>query len=63
MLNDQKQSSLSPPIQEKTKRRWKQDSELLFKKRGKRMTDTFEEDSYEEETDFLKCEVKSSLKV
>ena len=62
MLNDQKQSSLSP-IQEKTKRRWKQDSELLFKKRGKRMTDTFEEDSYEEETDFLKCEVKSSLKV
>lgn len=47
--------------EEKIKGRWKQRSENLYK-RDKRMTDTFEEDSYEKEPVILESKVKAALK-
>lgn len=59
MLNDQKGSSLFN--REKTKERWKQNPEKLYR-RDKKMTDTFE-DYQEEEDEILEREVKAVLKV
>lgn len=60
MLNDQKGIMLSD--QEKIKERWKQYTENLYR-REKRMADTFEEDSYKEETVILENKMKAALKV
>ena len=60
MLNDQQRNTLSD--QEKIKGKWKQYTENLYR-RDKRMTDTFEEDSYEEEPVILESEVQAPLKV
>lgn len=57
MVNDQQGHILSD--QETTKGRWKECIENLHKK----MTDTFEGDSYEEELVILESEVKAALKV
>lgn len=59
MLTDQ-ESTISD--QEKIQGRRKQYSENLYG-RGKRMTDTFEADSYEEEPVILEREVKTALRV
>lgn len=60
MLNDQQGSTLSD--QEKIKGRWKRYCENLYR-RDKRMTDTFEQVSFEEEPVILENEVKAALKV
>ena len=60
MLNTQRGSTLSD--QGKIKGRWKQYTEDVH--RGdKRVTDSFKEDSYEEESIILESEVKAALKV
>lgn len=60
MVNDQQGSILSD--QETAKGRWKECTENLHK-RNKKMTDTFEGDSSEEELVILEIEVKAALKV
>lgn len=60
MLNDQQENTLSD--QKKTKVRWKQYNENLYR-RDERMTGTFEQDYYEEEPVILENEVKAALKV
>lgn len=60
MLTDQKESKLSD--RKKIEGRRKQYFENLYG-RDKRMTDTFEADSYEEEPVILKREVKTALRV
>ena len=46
---------------EKIKKRWKQYTEDLYR-RDKRMADSFEEESYDEEPAVLDSEVKAVLK-
>lgn len=60
MLTDQQESTLSD--KEKIQGRRKQYSENLYG-RDKRMTDTFEADSHEEEPVILEREVKATLRV
>lgn len=60
MLKDQKGSTLSD--KEKIKGWWKQYTESLYR-RDKRITETFEEDSYKEEPVILESEVKTAVKL
>lgn len=59
MLKEQQGSTLSK--KEKIKRRWKQHTEDLYRW-GKRVTDSSEEESYDEISAVLEREVKASLK-
>lgn len=60
MLNDQQGKTLSD--QKKIKVRWKQYNENLYR-RDERMTETFDQDYYEEEPVILENEVRAALKV
>lgn len=60
MLNNQQGGTLSD--QEKIKGRWERYTDDLYR-RDKRMIDSFEEDSYEEELIILESEAKAALKV